>query len=668
MSVHTTAMGFLLAIPFVCSSAVAQTVPDPGAEVRIVSFAAGQAAYREGDLRRAAELFASYRTANPQDVWGPYMQGLALRQSGRADLAEEPLRAVLALEPDHVKGLVNLGRVLLDLGRSAEAVPLLERAVELEPGSAPARRVLARAQHVQGDREEARQTYLATLRLEPNEPWSLNNYGLALIQDESFEEALAPLARACLVRPQEARFWNNLGIALERSGRSGAAVAAYRRALAIDGEYEKARVSLARVETREGARFPAELRLEELAAGFSAEPEPEVVVAVEETITEEADGDAIADAKEESSGQAEKKKSSERKRKRPARKKRKRTSRRPAVEFSGMFALRVVYDDNIIHYSDEDLYEFETDPTPGKYLIETAGDWIVRPRLEFTAANRSLTGKKLEALLRLSGWKYVTNGIKDNTSVYLRLKHPGFGGDNFQATLYHSPQSYLRNFKDRPPPVPRSTPMVSTEFRYTSTSAGLAYWRRLSKSWSGKFEIRRGWRYYNQPFMENDNWEWRFGGYLSCRIAKPLRVTAEYAYSLVEARAADEVGETRENSDDGDASYERDSYELTFSFYVPKTIFKVNRVNLSGQYQAYYFTSEKPPEEDRYHVGRKDEVRRFEVTWSTRKIHKNAGLEGGYRYTVRDSSAPWETGEGESIDEDKDYTDNRVWIGLEYDY
>ena len=80
------------------------------------------------------------------------------------------------------------------------------------------------------------------------------------------------------------------------------------------------------------------------------------------------------------------------------------------------------------------------------------------------------------------------------------------------------------------------------------------------------------------------------------------------------------------------------------------------------------FTSEKPPEEDRYHVGRKDEIRRFEITWNTRKTIADLTLEGGYRYTNRDSSAPWETGEGESIDEDKDYTDNRVWVGVEYGF
>jgi hypothetical protein len=339
------------------------------------------------------------------------------------------------------------------------------------------------------------------------------------------------------------------------------------------------------------------------------------------------------------------------------------------LRVSGSFALRLVYDDNIIHYSDEDLLEFETDPAPGKYSIDTAGDWILRPRLTLEAANSTLTGKKLEARLILSTWRYVENGVKDNDSMSLRLKHPGpLGRDNLQLTLYYSPESYLRNFRDRPPFESQAHPFEYTDFSYTSTSLTLGHWKRYTKKLEGKLELKRSWRYYNRPFMENDNWEWRFGGYVAYRVAKPLKIRAEYSYSNSEARAIDAVGETRENTNDGDASYERDAYEVTLDFYVPKNPLAIDRVAISGGYQAYFFTSALPPEVDRYHVGRKDEMFRTEVRWSTDEIWRTMSLEGGYRFTERDSSAPWETGEGESIDEDKDYTDNRFWFGVEYGF
>ena len=220
----------------------------------------------------------------------------------------------------------------------------------------------------------------------------------------------------------------------------------------------------------------------------------------------------------------------------------------PAPAVAGQVALRLVYDDNFIHYSDGDLAEFESAYKPGKFLIESAGGWILRPRLELTLASRRLTGKKLEIRWRASSWYYAGNTVKNNRSYQLRLKHPGFGHDSFEALFYRAPEYYLRSFLDRPPYAPRSQPSVYTQFRYSSTSLGFGYWRKLSRRFDGKLALNRSWRYYNQPFMENDNWEWRFGGYLTWRFSKRLRLRGEYLYSHVIARGADVVGETRDTN------------------------------------------------------------------------------------------------------------------------
>jgi Flp pilus assembly protein TadD len=652
--------------------------------------AEAEAARRRGDFREAAEILGRYCQSHPDDLWGHHLRGLALRKSGRPEDAVEAFRAGLALDPDRPPLLVNLGRAWLDLDRPEEARPALERAVALDPGNGETRRVLARALRALGQRERALEELREAARLDPDDPWTSNNLGRELIGAERFAEAVPPLARACRARDDVACFRNNLGIALERTGREAAAAAAYRGALAIDPDHAKARASLARVEARIGARGEeaGEESLGSLLESLAVEPPPPAPLAKppaplakapepippdeiaaapapEEEVATEPPGPAESVA-EESAEMSDDRKSTP---KSPPKKKSKKKKRsRPAVEFSGAFALRLVYDDNVIHYSDEDLHEFETGPTPGKYSIGTAGDWILRPRLELEAETRALTGSKLQARLRISSWRYVENGVKDNESYSLLLKHSGPGRGNLQLTLYHSPESYLRNFRDRPPFTPRSTPMEYTDFSYTSSSVSLAHWRRLSDEVDGKFEVKRAWRYYNRPFLENDNWEWRFGGYLSWRFIRALKVTGEYYYSVVEARGADAAGESVATSDDGDASYERDSYEIGLAFYAPKNRAKLDDLRVTAQYQAYYFTSERLPDEDRYHVGRKDEITRFEVTGSTDPVWRSISFEGGYRHTVRDSSAPWETGEGESIDEDKDYTDDRYWIGAVYPF
>ncbi|MGD8394604.1 MAG: hypothetical protein PVF43_03895 [Candidatus Eiseniibacteriota bacterium] len=339
----------------------------------------------------------------------------------------------------------------------------------------------------------------------------------------------------------------------------------------------------------------------------------------------------------------------------------------PAYRLSGKFALRFVYDDNIIHYSDEDLLAFTSVPNTGRYEIATAHDWIVRPRLETEIRTKRLTGKTLQATLRLSAWLYGNNSIKNNQSIALQLKHPGFGG-NLYLDLYYSPRSYLRTFLDRPPYMSRATPLQYTPFEYTSNSVAVSHWRWLYKKLvDGKFLLQRSVRYYNQPFMENDNWEWRIGGYVRWKFQRRLRLRLEYLYSDVRARARDSITETRDNSDDGDASYQRDSYEAKLYWRPRRAISWFRQGSVAFQYQAYYFTTDRAYYDDPYHVGRKDQVYRIEFTADSKKIWGPVTLEGGYRFSERTSTAAFDS-DNVAIGEDKDYTDNRFWIGAEYPF
>ncbi|MCA9729124.1 MAG: hypothetical protein KC729_15650, partial [Candidatus Eisenbacteria bacterium] len=186
-----------------------------------------------------------------------------------------------------------------------------------------------------------------------------------------------------------------------------------------------------------------------------------------------------------------------------SKKKQKKTPKQtPVVSLSGSFAMRVYYDDNIIHYSDVDLVELSSVPNLGKFRVESADDVIVQPRLELTFVSDRLTGEKAQATLSVSSWKYLENGIKDNESYSLLLKHPGVWRDNFQLTLYHAPMSYLRTFLDRPPYTPRSTPSQYTAFSFASNTGSLAWWKRWSKPVSSKLTLARSARYYNRPFLE----------------------------------------------------------------------------------------------------------------------------------------------------------------------
>lgn len=255
-----------------------EPLPEPEPAPVEVTYTMAEQAYFDGDYSRAVELFNVYTDEHGANAWGFYMLGLSQWKAGQADVAEESFLAALELKPDHQKSLINYGRVLIDLGRPDEAREQIEIALAANPESRSARRVLGRIQHNLGDLGGAEQTYLVLLRHDRDDAWALNNLGLIRIEQERYADAIAPLARAAALRSDQACFENNLGVALERCGHHGAAGEAFARALAIDAGYEKAEISLARVENLMGTEeetIDVAALAESFSVGEPAAPEAE---------------------------------------------------------------------------------------------------------------------------------------------------------------------------------------------------------------------------------------------------------------------------------------------------------------------------------------------------------------------------------------------------------
>lgn len=259
------------------SAAVLVSNPDPSnvemdsAPPANVTYGDAERVFRTGDYAEAADLFEAYTLRKPANPWGHYMLGISAWRAGDLGRAGAALRRTLEMDPEHGKSLINLARVLLEDGQALEAIEYVERVVELDPKSGEGWRVLGNAHSELGTVQGALEAYRKALVLDPRDAWTMNNLGLLLIRQGRFAEALAPLARASELRPDMAIFRNNLGITLEKNGHLTEAVEAFRAALGEEPEYEKARVSLQRVEARVATVPSVPLDLAEVAAGFADE-------------------------------------------------------------------------------------------------------------------------------------------------------------------------------------------------------------------------------------------------------------------------------------------------------------------------------------------------------------------------------------------------------------
>ena len=237
-------------------------------EPREVTYEEAEAAFLEGRYEKAVELFVFYTGRRPENAWGHYMLALSAWRSGDPVGAEESFRTALELDPTHEKSLVNLARVLLEQDRPQEALEQVEKAVELNPESNQGQRVLGRVRYALGQSQKAIESYKQAILIDESDVWAMNNLGLIYIRESRFEDALLPLARATELESGVATFQNNLGIALERTGHRREAGGAYRSTLEIDEGYDKAAVSLARVENLEEVREAEPVDLSALSLRF----------------------------------------------------------------------------------------------------------------------------------------------------------------------------------------------------------------------------------------------------------------------------------------------------------------------------------------------------------------------------------------------------------------
>jgi tetratricopeptide (TPR) repeat protein len=212
------------------------------------TFADGEAAYRARKYSDATAIFEHHVSERPQHALGHYMLGLSAWKGNDLTKAEKAFDAALALDPMHLKSLVNVSRVFIDQKRYDDAVARLTRASEVEPGSNEVHRLLGRAYYSQGKTDAAIDAYQRAIELDDRDVWSMNNLGLLFLEQQRAEEAVPLLEKSVALRKDVPAFYNNLGMALEHLGRLDEAMSAYAAALAVDPSYDRSKQNLARLE------------------------------------------------------------------------------------------------------------------------------------------------------------------------------------------------------------------------------------------------------------------------------------------------------------------------------------------------------------------------------------------------------------------------------------
>jgi Flp pilus assembly protein TadD/TolB-like protein len=150
-----------------------------------------------------------------------------------AGLAQKAAQRARTLDPELPEAQVTLGEILTATGRSGEAIAVLRKAVDRDPGSVEAILALASALQTGQDVAGAERTLVRLVELRPTSWSGFNRLGALYFESSRYEKAVAAFRRAIALDPDVARLHFNLGAALLRLGRFEEARAALDESIRI---------------------------------------------------------------------------------------------------------------------------------------------------------------------------------------------------------------------------------------------------------------------------------------------------------------------------------------------------------------------------------------------------------------------------------------------------
>ncbi len=192
----------------------------------------------------AEEQLAVLTKASSKHPLVNYLRAVAAQQRRDIDSAQQALREVLSVQPNHMRSLLLMGAIHYEKREFDQAHSFLERFVTALPGHIPARKLLAAVQMEQGQAAEAVKTLLAVIRPESKDPQLLALLGSAYMSSRDFAKGAEYLEKAAALAPDAAAIRTQLAISHLATGSAEQAVSELKSAVKLDPKFHRADVLL----------------------------------------------------------------------------------------------------------------------------------------------------------------------------------------------------------------------------------------------------------------------------------------------------------------------------------------------------------------------------------------------------------------------------------------
>lgn len=157
--------------------------------------------------------------------------------------------------------------------------------------------------------------------------------------------------------------------------------------------------------------------------------------------------------------------------------------------------IAATYDDNILTYSERDLFAFQYRLNPPRFALKTTDDLVLAQYVQ--AAWEPESSRVTSALARLTADRYSTNTIRNNLDVLLQARARLTPRWRLTVGATYLPSYYLRRYidYDRVVPYPELPRYRDAKYRQTGGAASVE-WRPVG-TWRGQL----GYEYQRRDFL-----------------------------------------------------------------------------------------------------------------------------------------------------------------------
>ena len=330
-------------------------------------------------------------------------------------------------------------------------------------------------------------------------------------------------------------------------------------------------------------------------------------------------------------------------------------------------SIKPFYDSNILKYSDKYIQRFKNGEDPGRFHINRIDDFTIGYSAGITFSDNFFGKMKTILGAGYDTDAYTFNSVKTWGVFDVFFRQQIASSTSAQFSYSYIPEFYVRHFRDDD--WVKYYGYTEIAFQpYNFSKDDFNFWVQQILPWKTTrarvyFDYSR--YFLNSAYTEYDSNDYLVGFRIYHKLLKNMDVNFGYLYGYSDAKGFDDPEtETKENSDDSDATNYDHTYFAGFDLILPKVFKLENDISVDFQYQRGFFTTDNYVELDPLHAGRYEYNYRLIANYNL-SLMSNFSATIFYNWFGREASSPSDYNK-EYISDEKDYTQYRIGVNFNY--